>query len=288
MSFTRDVLNVPNESIFSMRFNERTITSNRHQVSYFDEGLPLTEPVILIHGFPFNKHMWESQLSVLKGKHRCIAYDVRGHGNSSAGESEFTIDLFADDLLALLDALKIEKAILCGLSMGGYIALHAIQKQPDRFARLVLIDTQCGADTPEGREKRMKTIAFIQKNGLQVYSEESLKNLFAPASLVAKKEAVLFIQNTILNTPAENICRTLQALANRKETCSYLPKIKSPVCIVVGKEDKITPPEVAQRMQSAIPGSQVHILEGAGHLTNLEAPEQFNAVIKKFLKSSDQ
>lgn len=285
MSFTRDVLNAPNEFALSMGFNERSITINHHQISYFDEGILQPEPVIFIHGFPFNKHMWESQLAALKSTHRCIAYDVRGHGNSSAGESEFTIDLFAEDLLALLDVLNIEKASLCGLSMGGYIALNAIQKQPDRFTRLLLIDTQCGADTPEGREKRMKTIAFIQKNGLQVYSEESLKNLFAPASLIAKTEAVQFIQNTILNTPAENICRTLQALANRRESCSYLPKIKSAVCIVVGKEDKITPPEVAQRMQSAIPGSQLHILEGAGHLTNLEVPEQFNSVIKKFLKS---
>lgn len=277
-------MNVPNESIFSMRFNERTITSNGHQVSYFEEGLPLTEPVILIHGFPFNKHMWGSQLSVLKGKHRCIAYDVRGHGNSSAGESEFTIDLFADDLLALLDALKIEKAIICGLSMGGYIALNAIQKQPHRFAGLILADTQCGADTPEGKEKRMKTITFIRKNGLEVYAEESLKNLFAPASFQKHPDGVAFIQKTILNTPADVICRTLQALADRRESCSYLPKIKIPVCVVVGSEDKVTPQPLAQKITDAIPSAKLVVIENAGHLSNMENPDRFNEALKIFLK----
>jgi 3-oxoadipate enol-lactonase len=266
-----------------MTFITKNIEVNGIQVSYLDEGPANGMPVIFIHGFPFRKEMWEKQVSALNKTHRVIAYDVRGHGESERGAAQFSIPLFADDLFFFMDALKIEKAILAGLSMGGYIALYAIQQQPQRIAGLILCDTQCAADSDEGREKRKKTIAFIQKNGLSVYAEESLKNLFAPASFTDNKDAVTFIKDTILKTPAENICLTLQALADRKETCSSLSQINIPVSILVGKEDKITSPELALNMQALIKGSSLQIIEGAGHLSNLENPEQFNAQVKSFL-----
>ena len=266
-----------------MTFIAKNIQVNGINVSYLDEGPANGLPVIFIHGFPFNKEMWKEQLSAFNEIHRVIAYDVRGHGESERGAAQFSIGQFADDLFFFMDALKIEKAILAGLSMGGYIALHAIQQQPQRIAGLILCDTQCAADSDEGRKKRMKTIAFIQKNGLSVYAEESLTNLFAPASFTDKKDEVTFIKETILKTPAENICLTLQALADRKETCSSLAQINIPVSILVGKEDKITSPELALKMQTLIKGSSLHIIEGAGHLSNLENPTQFNAHVKTFL-----
>lgn len=268
-----------------MTFTAKNIQANGIHVSYLDEGSSTGVPLVFIHGFPFNKEMWEKQVSALKETHRCIAYDVRGHGDSEPGEAQFSIPQFADDLFSFMDILKIEKAILVGLSMGGYIALQAIQKQPERISGLILCDTQCAADSDEAREKRKKAIAFIQKNGLTVYAEESLKNLFAPASLINKSDEVSFIQNTILKNPAKNICFTLQALADRKETCSYLPQIKVPVCIVVGSEDKVTTPEVARNMHALIHGSTLYCIEGAGHLSNLENPQQFNEHIKTFLKN---
>lgn len=266
-----------------MTFIAKNIQANGINVSYLEEGPPTGLPVIFIHGFPFNKEMWEKQLSVLNETHRCIAYDVRGHGNSERGAALFSIPQFADDLFFFMDALKIEKAVLAGLSMGGYIALHAIQQQPQRITGLILCDTQCAADSDEAREKRKKTIAFIQKNGVSVYAEESLTNLFAPASITDKKDEVTFIKETILKTPAENICLTLQALADRKETCSSVFQITVPVCILVGKEDKITTPAMARKMQALINHSSLHIIEGAGHLSNLENPEQFNTHVKTFL-----
>jgi len=266
-----------------MTFIAKNIQANGINVSYLEEGSPNGLPLIFIHGFPFNKKMWEKQLSALKGTHWCIAYDVRGHGDSEPGAAQFSIPQFADDLFFFMDALKIEKALIVGLSMGGYIALHAMEQQPQRIAGLVLCDTQCAADSDEAREKRKKTIAFIQKNGLSVYAEESLKNLFAPASFHDKKDEVTFIKDTILKTPAENICFTLQALADRKETCTLLTQIKVPVCILVGKEDKVTSPELAGKMHGLIKDSTLHVIEGAGHLSNLENPEQFNTHVKTFL-----
>ncbi len=266
-----------------MTFIVKNIQANGIQVSYLDEGPAGGLPVIFIHGFPFSKEMWEKQVSALNETHRVIAYDVRGHGESERGAAQFSIPQFADDLFFFMDALKIDKAILAGLSMGGYIALHAIQQQPQRIAGLILCDTQCAADSDEGRKKRKKAIAFIQKNGLSVYAEESLTNLFATASITHKKEEVAFIKDTILKTPAENICLTLQALADRKETCTSLPQINIPVSILVGNEDKITSPELALKMQTLIKGSSLHIIDGAGHLSNLENPQQFNEYVKTFL-----
>lgn len=266
---------------------DKFISINGRKISYVEEGPVTAKPVIFIHGFPFSKAMWATQVASLKDTARALAYDVRGHGHSESGEATFSMDLFGEDLLAFMDALELDKAVVCGLSMGGYIALNAIQKQPHRFAGLMLIDTQCGADTLEGKEKRMKTIAFIQKNGLEVYAEESLKNLFASASFQAHPKEVNFIRTTILNTPAEVICRTLQALADRRESCTYLPKIKIPVCIVVGSEDKITPPQAAQKMADAIIGSNLKVIDKAGHLTNLEAPDEFNKVMLEFLNQQE-
>jgi len=261
----------------------KNIQASGINVSYLEEGTSTTLPLIFIHGFPFNKEMWSTQLTALGNAYRCIAYDVRGHGDSEAGAAQFSIPQFADDLLSFMDALKIDKAIIVGLSMGGYIALHAIEKNAGRIAGLILCDTQCAADTQEGRDKRKKTIAFIQKNGLEVYTEESLKNLFAPASLQLKTEEVSFIKNTILNTKPDNICLTLQALADRKEKCTILKDINVPALILVGKEDKITSPEAAEKMHQEINGSEIGIIDGAGHLSNLENPEGFNERMKSFL-----
>jgi|JI10StandDraft_1071094.scaffolds.fasta_scaffold485393_2 3-oxoadipate enol-lactonase len=265
---------------------EKNIHFNDLQVSYLDEGSPTGFPLIFIHGFPFNKWMWEKQLIAIKENYRLIAYDVRGHGETEAGTPTFSISQFADDLIALMDALHIEKAIVAGLSMGGYIALNAIKKYSDRFAGLILCDTQCGADSAEGKEKRKKTIDFIKRNGLEVYAQESLKNLFAPASLEGKMNEVLFIEETILQSKADNICLTLQALADRMETCSSLKKIKVPVAILVGKEDKVTTSEIAEKLHELIKGSTLHIIDEAGHLSNLENPDSFNEYLLEFLKTN--
>lgn len=269
-------------SITMMRNNK--IQASDIQISYSNEGISTDIPIIFIHGFPFNKLMWENQLLELKHDYRCIAYDVRGHGDSEAGKIDFSFALFAEDLIAFMDALQIERAVIIGLSMGGYIAMNAIQKCSHRFAGMVLCDTQCAADTIEGKEKRKKTIGFIERNGLEVYAEESLKNLFAPASFETNQQAVSFIHDTILNTPARTICRTLQALADRNETCTSLPQINFPVLILVGAEDKITSPDTARKMQGLISGSELVIVPQAGHLSNLENPTCFNLSLKEFLK----
>lgn len=257
---------------------------NNLTISYNDEGPDDAPVIIFIHGFPFNKSMWGQQVDTLKGGYRTIAYDIRGHGNTESGNENISIDLFADDLVNLMDELNISKAILCGLSMGGYIALNAVEKYPKRFDGLILSNTQCTADTPEGKEKRMKTIQSIKESGVEKYAEESIKNLFLPASFNVKQKAVAAVKQMILNTSQQSLCSTLQALADRKETCSKLDEINIPVLIMVGKEDKITPPPTARMMHEKIHNSLMYILDHAGHLANIENQYEFNYQLRSFVE----
>jgi pimeloyl-ACP methyl ester carboxylesterase len=261
------------------------LTVNNHTVSYTDEGPDNAPVIILIHGFPLNKSMWNKQVEVLIETYRVIAYDVRGHGNSTAGTDYFSIELFVTDLIKLMDVLKIEKAMLCGLSMGGYIALNAVQNFPKRFGALILCDTNCVADTPEAKGKRMMAIENIQKNGLEQYANESLGNLFAPESFVTNKEKIALVKEMIKGTSVQSLSNTLIALSKRKETCAGLAAIPVPVLIVVGKEDKITPPDAALLMQKKIKGSKLIIIEHAGHLSNIENSYEFNGQLRKFISS---
>lgn len=268
-----------------MKFEQKEITVGDVKMSYFDEGSPTASPVVFIHGFPFDKSTWMGQLDLLKDEYRVIAYDVRGHGQSDSGTETFTISQFVSDLFLLMDSLEIKKTTLCGLSMGGYIALAASKQEPQRIASLILCDTQCAADTEEAKIKRKDTILAVEANGLKQYATDSLEKLFSKKSLTENRTVVSSIEETILQTPTETITKTLMALANRSETCLSMHAIKVPVLILVGAEDQITPPEAAQKMHKLIPQSELKIIEDAGHLSNLESPEIFNKHLQTFLRS---
>jgi 3-oxoadipate enol-lactonase len=218
----------------------------------------------------------------LKNSFRVITYDVRGHGKTHPGEKEFSIDLFTEDLIGLLDKLQIQKCAVGGLSMGGYIALNALEKYPQRFTSAILAATQCFADTKGTKDNRMKAIESIREKGLEEYADESLKRLFAPKSITARKEEVRAVREMITNTPKQTVIDTLQALAHRKETCLQLPKIKIPVLITVGKEDAITPPEASEFMHHELTNSELIVIEHSGHLAHLENTHEFNSHLKKF------
>jgi len=268
-----------------MHYSEKklTITANNQTVSYIDEGSINAPTIIFIHGFPLNKLMWEKQIEILKKNYRVITYDIRGHGNSDDGDGDFSIELFVTDLLSLMDTLKIDKTILCGFSMGGYIALNAIENYPERFNALILCDTNCTEDKPEAKENRMKAIESIKEKGLEQYAEESLKKLFAPVSISKHTEKIAIVREMIMKTSEQSLFKTLHALAERKETCTKLHGLKVPVLILVGKEDSITPPDVALSMHEKIKGSIIHIIDHAGHLSNLENSKEFNNQLASFL-----
>jgi 3-oxoadipate enol-lactonase len=254
---------------------------NLHPNSY---GPSAKIPVVFIHGFPFSQEMWAPQIAALQNAYSLITYDNRGHGKTEAGDGQYLIETFVDDLIGLLDSLEIQKAVLCGLSMGGYIALRAVERNPERVQALVLCDTRSEADSNEAKLKRAANVKLVKEKGLPAFAEGFLKAVFAPESFENKPEAVELIRKIILANPPLGVCGTLLALASRTDTTDALPKISVPTLIMVGEHDPITPPAASKAMKKAIPDSELHIIPHAAHLSNLENPEEFNQHLSHFLK----
>lgn len=251
-------------------------------ISYDDLGIG-SIPVIFIHGFPFNKISWYPQMEFLKTSHRVIAYDIRGFGKSTAGDESYSIGLFADDLRSFMDALEIDKAVICGLSMGGYILLNAVNRFPGKFEAVVFCDTQCIADSPEAKEKRYKNIALIECGGIVEFTEAFVKNIFCRETFESNKKMVEMVKSIILSTSPKVITATFQALAQRYESCSTLKAIDIPALILCGREDIITPPGQAEFMFENIAKSTMKIINRSGHLSNLEQPVEFNKHLLNFI-----
>jgi 3-oxoadipate enol-lactonase len=260
------------------------ITINGLKINYNTYGPATKTPVVFIHGFPFSQAMWTPQIQALQGNYRLITFDNRGHGKSDAGDGQYPLEFFVDDLIGLLDALKIEQAILCGLSMGGYIALRAVERNPERVNALILCDTRSEADSNEAKIKRAANIRTVKEKGVPVFAEGFLKAVFAAKSFETKTQAVAFIRQVIESNPPLGICGTLLAMASRTDTTVSLPKINVPTLILVGDQDPVTPPAASQAMQKAIPGSELHVIPQAAHLSNLENTEVFNSHLLAFLK----
>jgi len=256
---------------------------NGVEVDFVDVGVPDSLPVVLIHGFPFNHEMWDPQIQALQKRFRVIAYDLRGHGKSGAGDGQYTLEFFVDDLVGLLDYLKIERAVLCGLSMGGYIALRTVERNPERVRGLILADTQAKADSNEAKLRRAAAIKSVKANGVKAYAENFVKSVFAPQTLTNNKAVVEKIKRLIEGNSSLGIGGALLALASRTDTTGALPGIKVPTLILVGEHDSSTPPSASQEMHDKIPNSEMHVIPNAAHLSNLENPEEFNKHLSDFL-----
>jgi len=257
---------------------------NDISVSYLEHGSSQGLSVVFIHGFPFSHRMWEPQMREFPKDIHAIAYDVRGHGSSDIGDGQYTVELFVDDLIALLDHLSIEKAILCGLSMGGYIALRAIERHPDRIEGLILCDTKSEPDTNEEKIKRTSSIKTVKSAGVSAFAEDFVKAVFWPKTFENNPGAIEFIKELIRANSTLGICGTSIALAARTDTTQSLSSINVPTCIIAGEFDLRTPPSCAQAMHTAIAGSELYILSNAGHISNLENTKDFNDNFVAFLK----
>jgi 3-oxoadipate enol-lactonase len=260
------------------------IKINGFGIDYNIDGPKTGMPVVLIHGFPFSKAMWKPQIEALKKDYYVISYDLRGHGSSDVGNAQYTIEYLAEDFFKLLDALKLQKVVAVGLSMGGYIILRAIEKNPDRFLGIVLCDTRSEDDTNEVKIKRA-----IQARNVKIYGTKKFANIFLPTvfyekNLNNKTEAVKLIRSIIEKTSPHAIAGMLIALAARTDTTPNLQNIKVPTLIMVGQFDELTPPASSIAMKEKIPNAELHILPDAAHMSNLENPEEFNRHLLDFLK----
>ena len=259
------------------------IKLNETTINYTERGLPQGIPVVFIHGFPLNHTMWEPQMKALPNHFRAITYDIRGHGDSDVGDGQYTIEFFVDDLLALLNHLVIDRAIICGLSMGGYIALRAYERFPERIKALVLCDTKSEADTNEAKLKRSAAVKVVKSSGTSAYAEEFAGAIFAPQTFQSHPGLVENVKKMIRANSPVGIAGAALALGCRTDTSAVLPLIKVPTLILVGEQDKLTPPAIAESMHKQIPRSELHVIPYAAHMSNLENAPAFDTYLIEFL-----
>jgi 3-oxoadipate enol-lactonase len=253
-------------------------------LAYDDNGSG--SPIVLLHGFPFNRSIWDEQVAVLTDNYRVITPDLRGLGKtplSADGASEMT-DM-ARDVAALMDHLDIRRAVIGGLSMGGYVAFAFYRLFPLRTRGLVLADTRPQADTQEGRAVRFQQAERIKSEGMGAVAQGFLDKFFSSETVQHRPELVSRIREMILSTSAEGAVAALMGMAARLDHSYLLPQILCPALIVVGSEDKIVSNADAELMHQEVRGSHLTVIKDAGHLANIEAPGEFNTALLDFLRT---
>lgn len=241
------------------------------------------QPLVLLHGFPFDSRLWEPQLGALPAGWRAIAPDLRGFGRSRAGDLPLTMEQHARDVRALLELLGIEQAVVAGLSMGGYCALALHRLDPARVRALVLCDTRAEPDTDENRRQRAAQVAIARERGVDDVVRPMLARLLAPATVAGNPALARGLEELMRGTPPATLVAALQGLASRPDAQPQLAGIRVPTLVLGGELDEITPPAVLRQLAADIPGARLELLPGAGHVSNLEAEAGFNAALHAFL-----
>jgi pimeloyl-ACP methyl ester carboxylesterase len=229
--------------------------------------------------------LWEQQFINLSDSFRILNPDLRGHGDSESGKKSHSMDQLAQDCFDFFTALNIQQPFaVCGLSMGGYIAMAMLRLHPERLAAVILTATRSAADTPDVRASRQKSIQLIQEQGVAPIVNSMLPRLLSPHTIKNNPGLVNHVQEIVTSIKSSTAIKDLQGLMTRPDSTNDLAKISIPVLILHGADDQIVPLPEAQSMQHMIPGAQLTILQNAGHLPNLEQPEQFNHAVRTFLK----
>ena len=244
-------------------------------------------PVVFLHAFPLNRTMWEPQTSALAADWRCIAMDFRGFGESAPAEP-FTIDRYADDVAALLDEIGVRRAIVVGLSMGGYVAFSLWRRHAPRLRGLVLADTRAAADSPDTRQRRHELMTLARRAGAGAVADRQIFGLLGKSTLELRPEIERAVHAIAASASVDGIVGGLEAMLGRPDSTSTLATLTIPTLIVVGDEDVVTPAKEARAMHAAIRGSRFELLANAGHLSSVERPAAFNAVLTGFLNSVER
>lgn len=244
-------------------------------------------PLMLLHGYPLSRRIWQPQLEGLLDAAWMVAPDLRGHGETQASEGVYSMEHLADDAAALLEELGITQPVFaCGLSMGGYAALAFFRKYPQRVAGLILAATRAGADSPEGRAGREKAAATAREKGAEAIADAMLPKMFAPRTYADQPDLVARVRDLIAGTSVSGIVGALLGMRDRPDSTPLLAQIDRPVLIVHGAEDQLIPPSEAEATHSRLAQSRLEIVPGAGHLVNMEQPASFNAAVRNFLQSA--
>ena len=244
--------------------------------------------VVMLHGFPLDRTMWEAQQTTLGARYRVITPDLRGHGETAAPEGIYPIDEMADDVLELLDALRLsEPIVLGGLSMGGYVALALAVRYPKRVRGLMLINTRAGADPAEAARGREELARQVEAAGsAEPAVAAMLPKLFCEATRTRRADVIGRVHDRMSRTPARAVAGALRGMARRPDRHGDLVRIAVPTLVLAGAEDQLIPLDESRRMAGAIPQAQLVVIPDAGHLAPLEDPEATNMALLRFLDSS--
>jgi pimeloyl-ACP methyl ester carboxylesterase len=248
-------------------------------LGYDDTGAGI--PVVLVHGHPFDRSMWQPQVEHFGAAYRMITPDLRGYGESTMVPGTTTLDVFAKDIAGLLDRLGIDQIVLGGLSMGGQIVMEFARLFPNRLVGLLLADTFPGAESPDGRVARNKMADRLLREGMGPYAEEVLWKMVAPGNDLAAEHVLRMMKGA----PPEGAAAALRGRAMRPDYTELLRAISVPTLVAVGSNDEYTPVDIAEQMHSLIPGSTLAVIEGAAHMPNLERPAEFNAAFQRLLNT---
>jgi pimeloyl-ACP methyl ester carboxylesterase len=254
-------------------------------LAYDDQGTG--EPLVLIHGHPFNRSMWRPQIERFAGNGwRVIAPDLRGYGASPGATGATTLDVFARDIAGLLDQLGIERFVLGGLSMGGQIVMECYRLFPHRIRGLLLADTSPVAETDEGRRQRHDLADRLLREGMGRYADEVLPKMIAPYNVDAQPTVARHVLEMMRGTSPTGAAAALRGRTERPDYIGMLASITVPTLVVVGRDDEFTPVAEARLTAERIRNASLVIIDGAGHLPNLERPDEFNDALEKFLTSA--
>lgn len=254
-----------------------------NDLSYSDTETKSETTVILIHAYPLNKNMWADQIEKLKDDYRVLALDIRGFGKSEL-KTPYTLENIVDDVIDLMDIKKINKAIIAGLSMGGFVALRAIERNPERFQALILADTKSEPDSDESKLKRYKGLVEIDKEGVNKFTDTFINNALSKETITEKPKVFIQVSSIAKENKKAGVTAGMLALTSRTDTTAGLSKIKVPTLVIQGEFDTVIPMNAAVALNEKIKGSKLVIIPRVGHLSNLEDPEAFNRALIEFLK----
>ncbi|WP_371479501.1 alpha/beta fold hydrolase [Kitasatospora sp. NBC_00315] len=246
-------------------------------------------PLVLLHAFPLAASMWSAQLDGLPGSGggdaRVLAPDQRGFGGTGLGDDDPSLDLVADDVALLLDAAGIDRAVVGGLSMGGYVALAFARRHPERLAGLLLADTKATADTDAARANRERIATVVlARDSVRLLADERMEDsLLGPDSGHLAER----VRGMIAESAPKAVAWAQRAMAARGDTLDVLPGLAVPAAVVVGAQDRVTPLAEAELMAGALRDAELTVIPGAGHLSAIEAPGAFNAAVRALLARVD-
>ncbi len=240
-------------------------------------------PLVLLHPFPFDRTLWAAQVSGLADAARIIAPDLRGFGDTELGAGPITLDTYAGDLAALLDARGIARAVVAGLSMGGYTAFAFYRKYPERVRALILADTRPQPDSPEAKQGRDENIALVRSRGAGALADKMLPKMLTAGTVAARGAVTQATRVAMARQPVTGIIAALEAMRDRPDSTPTLAQISVPTLVIAGAEDTVTPLQDAELMRGEIRGARLVAIAGAAHLSNFEQPDAFNRAVREFL-----